>query len=93
MRKTNPITDASILSDLVGLEPVDLTPEAARALLKLKFGPKSKRTMERLLRANSSGSISADDRLLLEKYLRIGKLVDLVQAKARVALHRNGGAH
>jgi hypothetical protein len=81
-------TELDILSDLIRPDNADMTHEAARALLKLKFDVTTQRTITKLLRSNSDGSISTEDRLLLDRYLRVGQLIDLLQAKARRSLAR-----
>ena len=85
-----PITEAAILGKLVAPGVGDLPPEAARAFLAMKFERKTTQTIRWLLRENNRGTITADDRLLLEKYLRVGQFLDLAQAKARLSLRRNG---
>lgn len=79
-------TEAEILEGMVRPDNADMSPEAARALLQLKFDVKAKRAIDKLLRANAAGTISAADRLLLDRYLRVGELIDLIQAKARLSL-------
>ena len=92
MEKTPTITEAAILAKLVGLGPADLTPEMARGLLRLRFDRDSMRTIRKLLRENNRGTITAEDRLILEKYLHVGQLVDLIQARARLSLHDHATA-
>jgi hypothetical protein len=38
---------------------------------------------------NSKGTISDEERVELEKYLRVGSFINLVQAKARLSLKRS----
>lgn len=79
-------TEADILDQLVSPRKADFTPESARAILQLKFDAKATRTIRRLLQQNNNGKISADERLLMEKYLRVGQMLDLLQAKARLSI-------
>ena len=79
-------TEAEILDGMIRPDQAGLPPEAARALLQLKFDTETKKKIEKLLRGNAAGRISADDRVLLDRYLRVGQLIDLVQAKAHLAL-------
>lgn len=90
MSKTMTITEAEILESVVAPMSVALSPEAASGLLSLKFGREATRTIRKLLRENNRGSIAAEDRLVLEKYLRVGQLLDLVHAQARLVLRKNG---
>lgn len=89
MTTIDAITEADILGEL--LEQMDdLSPEAARSLLKLRFKKKTQATIGALLRKNSRGTISGEERIALERYLRVGKFLDLIQAKARVLLLEGG---
>ncbi len=84
------LSEADILDRVIRADEDDMPPAAARALLQLKFDAEATRTIKRLLRANSAGTISTEDRLLLDRYLRVGQLIDLVQAKARLSLASSG---
>lgn len=53
--------------------------EAARTILSRKFGKDATRNMRRLLQKNNRGSITADDRLVLERYIRVGRFLDLMR--------------
>ena len=86
MSALNPSSEAEILDRVIRPGGAGMAPEAARALLQLEFDAGSNKTIVRLLRANASGTISAEERLLLDRYLRVGQLIDLVQAKARLSL-------
>ena len=43
---------------------------------------RANKTIARLLQVNAAGKISTEERLLLDRYLRVGQLIDLGQAKA-----------
>jgi hypothetical protein len=86
MSALNTISEADILERMIRPDDADISPEAAQALLQLKFDSEATKAIDRLLRANAAGTISTDERLLLDRYLRVGQLIDLVQAKARLSL-------
>ena len=86
MSALSPSSEAEILDRVIRPADAGLAPEAARALLLLGFDAGANKTIVRLLAANASGKISAEERLLLERYLRVGQFIDLVQAKARLSL-------
>ena len=44
----------------------------------------------KLLEANNRGTIAAQEKSDLDKYLRVGQFLDLMQAKARVSLAEAG---
>lgn len=90
MSKRMPVTEAAILAKLVGPGVGNLPLAAAQAFLAMKFDGGARQTIRRLLRQNNRGTITAEDRLLLEKYLRVGQFLDLAQAKARLSLAKNG---
>lgn len=85
MNDTKSSSEADILDRLVRPGDGALMPEAAQALLGLKFDSEATKRIERLLRSNGAGTISAEDRLQLDRYLRVGQLIDLIQAKARLS--------
>ena len=84
-------TEADILEELVAPTEADLPPDSARALLRFKFPAATLRTIRRLLRENNRGTIDAPDRVLLERYLRVGQMLDLLHAKARLSLNKHCG--
>ncbi len=90
MPSTPTISEADILADILGSEEPNLSREAARFLLKLKFSRRAEQRMRRLLQKNNRGTIDAQERLLLERYLRVGQFLDLLHAKAKLSLHRSG---
>ena len=86
MPETPTITEAEILEEIIASMRPDLTPEAARSLVKLKFGKEATKRIRQLLRKNNQGRITADERITLQKYLRVGQFLDLMQAKAKLLL-------
>jgi hypothetical protein len=86
------MTEADILADVIGSDNDKLSPEAARAILNLKFGKTATREMRQLLKKNNRGSITAEERVLLERYLRVGRFLDLLQAKAKLSLCKSPDA-
>jgi hypothetical protein len=86
MRQTRAITEAEILKEVVGPGGLDLPPEAARSVLELRFSRRATARIRTLIRANNRGNVSAAERVELEKYLRVGQLLDLLHATARVSL-------
>jgi len=68
------------------VENPDFSREAARAILCLRFDRDSTKRVRQLLRKNNRGTITAEERVELERYLRVGQLLDLLQAKAHLRL-------
>ena len=89
---TTTSSEADILHRLVFPFDKDLDPLAAHALLRIRFDREATKHINHLLRKNQRGVISAEERLVLEKYIRLGKFIDVLQAKARKALKKAGRA-
>ena len=81
------MTEADILADVVAANEGDLTPEVARSILRWKFPRRSVSQMNRLVQRNQRGTITALERETLERYLRVGSLLNLLQAKAHLSLN------
>ena len=86
------ITEAEILNEVIVPNERGLSAEAARSILALRFSSNAQERIRRLLAANNSGIISAAERSELEKYLRVGQFLDLLQAKARLSLQESNGS-
>ena len=93
MASTSSITEADILTKIVHPKKGNLSAEAARSFLDLRFDAATTKAIRQLLEKNNRGTISAAERLALEKYLRVGQLLDLLHAKAKLSLQRSGDSH
>jgi hypothetical protein len=80
------VTEADILEQVVTPHQPGLSPESARAILDLRFGPEAVSRMNELAEKNRQGTLTEDERSLLDKYLRVGNFLNLMQAKARLSL-------
>jgi len=50
--------------------------------------PAATRRIQELLEKNNGGTIEPSERAELDKYLRVGQFLDLIQAKARLSLQQ-----
>lgn len=82
-------SEFDILCDVISPKRADLSPEAARAILEWKFSAKAIAKMNRLAARNSQGKTTEAEREELERFLRVGSLVNLAQAKARRSLREH----
>jgi hypothetical protein len=87
--KSPAITEADILEDLVAQDQPGLCADVARSILELKFSKKATGQIRQLLRKNNLGTITAQERVALEKYLRVGQFLDIWQAKAKLSLKQS----
>ena len=92
MADTPILTEADILSEVVAPDRPGLSPEFARSILDLRFNDRATARIRELLDKNNKGSIGSDERSELDKYLRVGRFLDLLQAKARLSLDRSGSS-
>jgi hypothetical protein len=83
-------TDAAILARVLQAGKNDLPPAAAKALLKLGFTEQDRDRMHELAVKNQDGNLTEAERRELESYCRVGRLLDLLAARARSALAKNG---
>ena len=86
MSETPTISEFEILADVIAPDQGDLTPDVARSLLRWKFTERALAHMNELADRNGKGVATATERQDLEKYLRVGSLINILQAKARLSL-------
>jgi len=79
-------TESEILEQVIEPDTAGMSPEAAQALLRLRFNTAAIARMNELADKNHQGTISPSERALLERYLRVGNFLNLIHAKARCAL-------
>lgn len=84
------ISEADILDELIGPDDPTFPAEAAKAILELKFSDRAKERMRELLDGNNRGELTQEQVAELDAYRRVGLVIDLMQAKARVSIaHSN----
>ena len=86
------LTEADILSEVVAPGEPTLSQEFARAVLSVRFNDGATNRIRELLQKNNAGTITSTERADLEKYMRVGQFLDLMQAKARLSLQPTGSA-
>lgn len=90
MARSITISDADILEHVVSPVKGGMVPDVARAILEFRFDKTATKRIRQLLQKNNRGTISADERIVLEKFLRVGAFIDLIHAKARLSLKEAG---
>ncbi len=83
--KTNKY-EAAILARVLRPEQDDLPAAAARALLRLSFDQHDRDRMHELAVKNQADELTDNERRELESYLRVGRVVDLLRARAQLSL-------
>ena len=80
--------EAAILTRVIRPDVGDLSPSVARAFLKLNLPPGDQQRMHELVTKNQDDSLSAAEARELESYRRVGRMLDLLAARARRSLSR-----
>jgi hypothetical protein len=80
------VTESEILAEVIAPGDGDLSPEVARSVLKWRFTDRAIARMNGLAERNNKGTITDDERQELERYLRVGSFINLIQAKAHLSL-------
>lgn len=80
------LTEAEILTDVINPHQGGISPPVAREILNLHFSEETTTRIRDLLSSNNAGTINPNERSDLDKYLRVGQFIDLLQAKARLSL-------
>ncbi len=81
---------AEILTRVVGPDVGNLSPEAARAVLQLKLDETDRQRAHDLAVKNQEGRLTSAEEAEIEAYQRVGRLIDLLWAKARKSLRQAG---
>jgi len=83
---TSNITEAQILEQVIMPDQAGMSPESARAILDLRFDSAAVSRMNELAEKNRQGMLTEAERQEMDTYLRVGHFLNLMQAKARLAL-------
>jgi hypothetical protein len=79
-------SEAAILARVIQAHTPTLPPEAARALIELRFTEEDRQRMHDLVVKNQQGMLSPEEEQELDSYVRVGRFLDLISAKARKSL-------
>jgi hypothetical protein len=82
-KSKNPTSsEAAILSRVIEGSRLRLSRQTAKELLELGFSTDDKKKMHELAVKNQRGDLSRAEERELDAYIRIGRLLDLLSAKA-----------
>jgi hypothetical protein len=79
--------EAAIWERVIHFE-MELSPTAARALLKVRFSPNDLERMAELAAKARAGALTPDEERETDAYERLGCLLDILHSQARRALKR-----
>lgn len=84
------LSEVEILSEVIEPNRPTLSRALAEELLAMHFNDDATQRIRDLIGKNNAGTISPTEKTTLGNYLRVGEFLDLLQAKARLALLKNG---
>lgn len=90
MSKSSTVTESDILDEIVRPGDPSFPPDAARSILELTFSERATERMRELSDRNNQGALVPDEESELACFRRVGLLIDLLQAKARLSLKNAG---
>jgi hypothetical protein len=85
-----PNHESAILTRVIQPDQADLPRAAAKAILAFSFPRADRERMHELAVKNQKGTLTPQEEQELASYRRVGRLLDLLCAKARLALMKNG---
>ena len=86
MPTTADVTELDILADAISPEDGDLTPEVAATVLQWRMSARLSKRMSQLAKNNAIGKLTTAEQHELDRFLRVGSMINLMQAKARLSL-------
>lgn len=81
---------SAILNRVIDPLSPDLSPDAARAFLRIGFRESDRAQMAELATKARQGVLSAQEKEDLDGFIEVGLLIDLLQSKARLSLQTHG---
>jgi hypothetical protein len=79
-------TASAIWSRIVQPDRGTLSPEVARAWLKLDFDAEDQRRIDELSAKAQQGTLTPEERAEIEEFVRVGLELAVLQSKARLSL-------
>ena len=83
------LSESDILNEMVSPDVQDFPPEAAYALLSLRFTSRAVERMDELAEKNRLDALSDVEKDEMAKFMRVGNLLSFLKAKARLSLSKH----
>jgi hypothetical protein len=84
-------SEVAILSRVIRPDSGTWSREAAESILEFDFPPADVRRMNALAAKAREGTLSTAEKAKLQNYRDVGRLLELLQSKARLSLKRSNG--
>jgi uncharacterized protein YggL (DUF469 family) len=82
--------DATILSRVIDPQRAGLSSEVAHSMLKWEFDGSDRRRMAELAEKAREGTLDEHEQELIDGFVRVGNLISLIHAQAKLSLKRQG---
>ena len=92
MRIVSNTSETAILSRVIKPDNGTWSRAAAESILKFDFPPADLKRMNSLASKARRGTLTASEEAQLDNYRGVGRLLELLQSKARLSLKRANGA-
>lgn len=84
--------EAAMLSRVIGPEHGNWPRQAAETILRFAFPARDVKRMNVLAAKARDGDLTSDEQSELESYMRVGRFLELIKAKARLSLQHQKSA-
>jgi hypothetical protein len=85
-----PSSDAAILARVIDPQQSGLSSEVAQSMLKWEFEDADRRRMAELAEKAREGTLSQEEETEIDGFIRVGNLISLIHAQAKLSLQRQG---
>ena len=82
------VTEVEIWSRAIQPETGDLSPVAARELLRLRLADDDRQRVRALSAKANAGTLGGEEAQELDSYLNVGRALEFLKAKARLSLSK-----
>jgi len=83
-------TQASILERALGGDLSQMTPDTARFFLSMKLDEADERRANELAEKARGGLLSTDEQVEIDEYRRVGRVIEMLRLRAKIALNHAG---
>ena len=83
-------TSFAILERAIRPDLASYAPEMARAILNVKFAEEDQEQVAALLEKNREDSLTAEEKVEIDEYLRANNFLGILQSKSRLSLKKIG---
>lgn len=83
-------TQASILDRALGQDLSNMSPDTARYFLSIKLDSSDEQRANELAEKARDGALSAEEQTEIDEYRRVGRVIEMLKLRAKVALNHAG---